>query len=46
MSQPVVVCRNKVRAELKAERESLSQKEFYVATLLKKNVNIIVTVTP
>ena len=29
MSQPVVVCRNKVQAELKAEIESLSQQRVF-----------------
>ena len=38
MSQPTVVCRNKVQAKLKVEIESLSGKKFFVTTLLKKNV--------
>ena len=36
MSWPVAICRNKVQAELKAEIESLLDKEFSVVTLLKK----------
>ena len=44
----IVVCRNKVQAELKVEIEFMSCKEFSVVTLLKKNVKktVVTLLTP
>ena len=36
MSQPAVVCRKKVRAELKAERESLSQQRILCCNIAEE----------
>ena len=37
MSQLAAICSNKVQDKLKAEYNLCCDKEFYVATLLKKN---------
>ena len=36
MSQPTVVCSNKVRAKLKAERESLSQQRILCRNIVEE----------